>query len=131
MRVTEDEYKAMLHKHAAPAPAKRSKYGAVKTTVDGIVFDSKREADRYQELRLLEKAGHIYELFLQPRFPLNVATTDDDVATIGYYVADFAYRDRREGGTYVVEDAKGFRTPMFKWKIRHLQAQTGILVREV
>lgn len=41
---------------------KKSKYGAVKTEVDGIMFDSKREASRYQELRLLEQAGEIANL---------------------------------------------------------------------
>jgi hypothetical protein len=47
---------------------KKSKYGAVKTEVDGIMFDSKREASRYQELRLLEQAGEITNLRLQVPF---------------------------------------------------------------
>ncbi|WP_416330384.1 DUF1064 domain-containing protein, partial [[Clostridium] innocuum] len=49
---------------------KKSKYGAVKTEVDGIMFDSKREASRYQELRLLEQAGEITNLRLQVPFEL-------------------------------------------------------------
>lgn len=53
-----------------PTKPKKSKYGAVKTEVDGIKFDSKREASRYQELRLLEQAGEITNLLLQVPFEL-------------------------------------------------------------
>ena len=48
-----------------PTKPKRSKYGAIKTEVDGIKFDSKHEASRYKELRLLEQAGEITNLRLQ------------------------------------------------------------------
>lgn len=51
-----------------PTKPKKSKYGAVKTEVDGIMFDSKREAKRYQELRLLEQAWEITNLRLQVPF---------------------------------------------------------------
>lgn len=76
-----------------------NKYGAKKTEVDGITFDSKREATRWQQLRLLERAGAIAGLVRQVRFELIV----NDVK-IGRYTADFEYV---ENGQRVVEDAKG------------------------
>ena len=51
---------------------KRNKYGAIRTKVDGINFASKGESRRYKELVLLQEAGHITDLTLQPRFPLEV-----------------------------------------------------------
>ena len=56
------------------------KYNAIPTTVDGIRFASKREARRYLELKLLQKAGHISDLELQPRFRLMSASTTRTVA---------------------------------------------------
>lgn len=93
-----------------------SKYGNKKTTVDGIVFDSKREADRYRELKLLERAGEIRDLRLQvpfqliPSYELNgkrVRATN--------YIADFVYIDTRRQ-EQVVEDAKGYRTREYNLK---------------
>jgi hypothetical protein len=104
--------------------AKPSKYSNQKTTVDGIVFDSKKEAQRYHELKLMEKAGLITRLTLQPRFPLVV-----NGQLIGAFVADFSYL---EGETLRVEDCKGMATlPLAKWKQRHFTAQTGIPVVEL
>jgi hypothetical protein len=93
--------------------------------VDGHLFPSKREADRYQELRLLEQQGLIEELRLQFRFPLEVKET-----LIGHWVADFTYTDA-ETGALVVEDAKGVRTELYRWKRRHFEAQYGLQIREV
>jgi hypothetical protein len=104
---------------------KRHKYGAVKTVVDGIMFASKKEAKRYQELRLLEKAKQIRALELQPVFKLMVGEHQ-----IGKYVADFGYWDVIAART-VYEDAKGFKTPMYRWKVKHVAAQYGIKVVEV
>jgi uncharacterized protein DUF1064 len=108
--------------------------------VDGIRFASKKEARRYQELKLLEKAGEINGLTLQPRLPLNTAkdhhvffamNADDNMPmTVGFYVADFSYREQRSG-QLVVEDVKGFKTPLYRWKKKHVEAQYGILIREV
>lgn len=120
----------------------RSKYRAVPKVVDGIRFASKREAKRYQELRLLERAGEIWDLELQPRFPLYVPSTSGYLSRaakamaeggtfrIGEYRADFKYRDRATI-PYVVEDSKGFRTPLYRWKKKHVEAQYGITIREV
>jgi hypothetical protein len=64
----------------------KSKYRNVKTEVDGIKFDSKKEATRYGQLRLLEKAGLIGNLRLQVQYPLIVHGVK-----VGSYVADFVY----------------------------------------
>lgn len=96
-----------------------SKYKARRTTVDGVTFDSKGEANRYAELRLLEAAGKITDLQLQPRFGLQPKFETDNgekVRAISY-VADFQYF---EDGRLVVEDFKGMETPAFKLKLRML-----------
>jgi len=80
MRVTSAEYKMLT--------AKKTKYGNVKASVDGIVFDSRAEARRYSELKLLEKAGEIHRLELQPKFILVPKTKKRRAVT---YTADFAY----------------------------------------
>lgn len=111
----------------------QSKYKAVKTTVDGITFDSKKEAARYSELKLMEQAGDIRHLILQPRYELSVTFHmlggESMEVPIGYYVADFRYTDR--DANTVVEDVKGMKTPMYRWKKRHVEAQYGIEIREV
>lgn len=117
--------------------AKPSKYHAVKTTVDGITFDSAKEARRYQELKLLEKAGKISHLELQPEYLLGV---DDGVfptackVLLGRYRADFRYRTvpwDYEDPEVIVEDVKGMKTPLYRWKKKHVEAQYGIVIREV
>jgi len=102
------------------------KYNAKRTEVDGIVFASKREAARHQELKLLERAGEIHGLKLQPKFPMNV----EGGGHVGHYIADFSYVDSRTGRS-VVEDAKGMRTPVYRLKKRIVEAQYGIEIREV
>ena len=111
--------------------AKPSKYRAKRTVVDGITFHSMKEARRYQELKLLEKAGEITGLTLQPEYPLSVATFDPEAPKqIGVYRADFAYYALPSGES-VVEDVKGFKTPLYRWKAKHVAAQYGIEIREV
>lgn len=94
---------------------------------DGHTFASRREARRYTELKLLEEAGEISYLKLQPRFPLTAGGTP--VVYIksnrqAVYVADFSYR--RRGGELVVEDVKGKDTPLSKLKRAVLLAEKGI-----
>lgn len=95
---------------------KRHKYGAQKTVVDGITFDSKREAQRYQELLLLEQSHKISHLLLQPKYTLQEAFTDKQGNKHGAitYKADFAYYD--DLGFRIVEDVKGVETAVFKLK---------------
>ena len=114
----------------ASRPA-RSKYGSQITEVDGIKFRSKREATRYGELKLMERAGLISDIRLQPRFVLCPWMLDhSDIRPLGEYRADFGYTDERTGRD-VIEDVKGFRTPLYKWKKKHVEAQYGIEIREV
>lgn len=105
---------------------KPSKYHAEKVTLDGFTFDSKAEAKRYGELKALERAGEIRSLRVKPPFDLSVLG-----AVIGTYVADFSYT-ATASDTLVVEDVKGAKTlPLARWKMKHLQAQYGITVREI
>ena len=97
-----------------------SKYKARKITVNGITFASRAEANRYQDLHLLEAAGVISELELQPEFIILEQSRDNFTRKkipTRKYVGDFRYRD--ESGQIIVEDVKGFETPVFrlKWDI--------------
>lgn len=103
-----------------------SKYGAIRTEVDGITFASKKEARRYGELRLLERAGEIGALTLQPRYPLKV-----NGKLICTYVADFEYYPADPEKAKVVEDAKGVRTPVFALKAKLFEALHGFPISEV
>lgn len=133
----------------------RSKYGAVRTTVDGVVFHSKREAARYQELRLLEKAGEIRNLELQPVYSLHVPAlwrmpnkdAEFVMHGVGEWRGDFRYEERmtehiltRRECTWpgqvvewkpVTEDAKGVKTPVYRLKKRMVEGIYGIKIREV
>jgi hypothetical protein len=109
-----------------------NKFGAQKTTVDGIRFDSLREARRWGELRMLERAGEIRDLRRQ--VPIQLMGRDGPILTARTgrarcYIADFVYQDRRLGWAEVVEDAKGFPTPEYKLKRAILAAQ-GVQVKE-
>lgn len=98
------------------------KYHAKPTTVNGIRFASKRESERYQDLKLLQIAGEIDDLELQPRWDLHVKGVK-----VCRYVADFGYQ---QDGAFVVEDVKGVRLPLFKLKAKMLKAEYGITVLE-
>ena len=124
MRLTGKQAKDMAEKLGVPMPKGKHKYSAEQTTVDGIKFSSKKEAKRYSELMLLQEAGEISDLTLQPRYPLRVRGIK-----IGEYVADFRYRDK--ASFLVVEDVKGFKTPLYKWKKRHFEAQYGVKITEI
>lgn len=103
---------------------KRSKYDNTKVWIDGKRFDSKAEGARYWELRQMEQAGEIANLECQPKYVLTVQGVK-----IGAYVADFRYA--LPDGTVVVEDVKGVRTAIYRWKKRHMAAQYGIDVQEI
>lgn len=93
------------------------KYNAKKTVVDNVTFDSKAEARRYQELKLLEQAGEIQGLQLQPQFILLEPFIDSSGKRQRpiIYKADFQYK---ENGQDMVEDVKGVLTPEFKLKVK-------------
>lgn len=109
------------------AGEKRSKYGNKRTMLDEKVFDSKAEADRWAELRLLQRAGRITELVCQPEFKLTV-----NGITVASYFADFQYYD--EHGKLVVEDVKSPSTqahPLYRLKRKLCEACHGIKITEV
>jgi len=96
----------------------RSKYRNRRTQVAGIWFDSQKEARRYQDLLLLERAGKIESLHVHPRYYLTRSFLHDGaVERAIIYEADFAYLDR-ELGRMVVEDvkSKGTRTQAYRIK---------------
>ena len=110
---------------------KKSKYGANKTIYDGIKFDSQREANRYAELKLLEKAGRIENLQLQVIYELQPAFEflGNKIRAINY-VADFVYFDKRTNET-VVEDVKGMKTPVYKLKKKLFEYRYKMEIKEI
>lgn len=106
----------------------RSKYHAKKTCVDGIVFDSKREADRYLVLKSMEEDGAIEDLHRQVRYELVPAfNVDGKHYRPVYYVADFVYV---EDGKEVVEDVKGMRTDVYRLKSKLFARRYGKVIKE-
>jgi hypothetical protein len=97
------------------AQPKQHKYNAQKTGVNGVTFDSKLEACRYRQLLLLEQAGQISSLELQPKFQLQPAFKgiDGKRQRAIMYQADFSYV---EYGVTIVEEVKGFQTAVWKLK---------------
>lgn len=92
------------------------KYHNKKIIVDGIKFDSLKEAKRYQELKILEKAKEITELRLQVKFELQPSFKKDGKTIRKIeYIADFTYYDNRLN-KYIIEDTKGYRTDIYKLK---------------
>lgn len=123
----------------------KSKYGSRKVTIDGITFNSIHEGNRYRELKLLERAGVISDLQLQVKYELIPAQREfcNEIYTKGRnkgsfkpgrllekecsYIADFVYiRD----GKLVVEDAKGFKTEVYKIKRKLMLYTYGIRIQE-
>lgn len=89
--------------------------------VDGIKFASQREAKRYAELKLMEKAGKISGLKLQPKYSLLEPFVYRGEKVRGLtYIADFEYR---ENGFVVAEDCKGFRTDVYVIKLKLFKKQ--------
>lgn len=123
-----------------------NKYGSKKTEVDGVTLDSKKEAKRYQELRILEKTGEIKDLKRQVKFL--ILPEQREVSAEIYksgprkgqlkpgkllersieYVADFVYT---QDGQTIVEDTKGFRTKDYIIKRKLMLWVHGIRIREI
>ena len=111
---------------------RRNKYHARACEVDGHRFASQKEARRYQELRLLERAGTIQNLQPQFRLPL-LAHGPDGPVPVGYYLADFYYLDL-DCGVEVLEDVKSpatRRLAAYRLKKRLVEATYGITITEV
>ncbi len=102
-----------------------SKYRNRRTEYNGIWFDSQKEANRYQELLWMEKAGVICNIELQPRYNLVV-----NGHNCGFYKADFRYR-LVETGKSVTEDVKGVRTAVYRLKKKIVKALYDIDIVEI
>jgi len=112
-------------KHGCCKQCTPRKYRNLKTDVDGILFDSQKEAKHYRDLLDRQRAGEIGDLVLQPVFPIVV-----NGKKIAKYIADFQYRDLGAGTTIVV-DTKGVRTSVYKLKKKLVEALYGIVIVEV
>lgn len=108
-----------------------SKYHSVKVKVDGMTFDSRKEANRYCELKLLQRAGKITDLRRQVRYILIPTQYDEDGKRLEYsctYVADFVYK---QDGELVVEDVKGMKTDAYIIKRKLMLSVYGIRIKEI
>lgn len=100
---------------------KTNKYSNEKIIVDGIEFDSKLEARRWQQLNLLQKAGNIKDLRRQIKFELQPSyIKNDKVIQSINYVADFVYYDLNKR-QFIIEDTKGYKTEIYKLKKKILE----------
>lgn len=109
-----------------------TKYRSRRVEVNGITYDSKREANRHQELLLMERAGLVRELRSQVQFELvpGVRIEGEKRARPPMrYTADFVYLD--ESGAMVVEDAKGMQTKDYRMRKHLMKAVHNISVKEV
>lgn len=106
-----------------------SKYGSHKTYYKGIRFDSRKEADRYVELCILQKAGIIFDLQRQVQFTLIPAQYEGKkcVFRATNYYADFTYI---QDGRLVVEDVKGFKTKEYQLKKKMMYYFHHIKIKE-
>jgi hypothetical protein len=121
---------------------RKSKYHSQKVEIDGILFDSKREANRYRVLKEKAEMGQITSLERQVKFILiPVQKEPDRLGPRGgmikgkvlerecSYIADFTYYDQE--GNYIVEDTKGFRTPEYIIKRKMMLYLKGIRITEI
>ena len=119
-----------------------NKYKSHKTNANGVIFDSKKEYNRYIELTLLSRSGAIKGLKRQVKFELIPAQYEPDIINprgkvkkgklierAVSYIADFVYTD--ENGKTVVEDTKGFRTKDYIIKRKLLLYMHGIRIKEI
>ena len=112
-----EDYKKYIEGNKKPL---KSKYGAKKTSIDRHVFDSKKEAEYYQELKLKLRAGAIKGFCLQPIFILAPGLK---------YKADFIVFN--EDGTYEIIDVKGFKTKEYKVKKKVFEDKYDLKIKEV
>ena len=133
------EFKRLFPKQAAELDlsqkaifARNGKYNAVKTQIDGIIFDSKKEAEYYKNLLLLKQAGEVVDIKLQPEFELQEGYIKDGAKIRPIkYIADFlvVYKD----GHIEIIDTKGYRKDkvyLLKKKLFHYKFK-GLTIKEV
>ena len=113
-----------------------SKFHSKKTTIDGIIFQSEKEAERYVFLKILQSQGEISALEIQPKFEVWIKGQ-----WIFSYTADFRYK---KDGQAIVEDVKGedkqcrpgkkpftTQTPIYRLKKKLVKALLGVEITEV
>lgn len=120
LHLTKEQGKALL-----AAKPKRSKYGAKRTLLDGIAFDSKAEAAYYSALKLRERAGEVTDVEMQRPYCL---TVNGQLVTT--YRADFVFWDIKLHRRRVI-DVKGVKTPAFIIKQKLMRACHGIEIEVV
>jgi hypothetical protein len=134
MRITEAEYQALM-KGRPIAEAKKPKYRNTKVEIDGLKFDSKKEAAHYHVLKLRERAGEIHGLELHPKFSLDINGIHicNYVADFSYYLSTYGTNDMSDA-VYVVEDVKSAMTrklPVYRLKMKMMKAIHGIIIQEI
>ena len=123
--MTADQVKALMAEISGSKPrgvGRGAKHGNIPTERDGFVFDSRMEANRWDQLVMLWRHGRIH--FLERQVPFAFIING---VRVGKYTADYAYL---EGGYYVVEDRKGHRDTAYKLRRRLMLACFGIEIRE-
>lgn len=100
-----------------------NKYKAKRTSVGGITFASKKEAAHFQHLKIMQNAGLIHSLTLQPEFPVWINGTKCFV-----YKGDFSHM---ENGNRIITDVKGVKTPVYRIKKKCVEAYYRIKIREI
>lgn len=132
---TEGEYAAKIGAAAGTLTAVRSKYGARKKELDGVTFDSTAEANAYVRLKVLESAGEILNLKLQPFYIVKDGFRDGSGKWWRpiQYRADFSFLRPTEGNTWrqIAVDVKGFPTPAFKLKEKLFRAKFPDITLEI
>lgn len=103
---------------------KRMKYRNVKTVIDGITFDSKKEANYYGKLKILQKAGEVISFQRQVKYLFEL-----NGVKIGLYVADFVV-EWKTLGTRVI-DVKGMKLPLYNFKKKCMKAFYNIDIFEI
>ena len=123
--MTAEEYVKMRKNQMS----RKRKYSNEPVYTNGIRFDSKHEGNRYQELLLMQRAGKIKDLRLQVKFELIPAqrTATGKYVPPVTYTADFVYE---RNGQFVAEDAKGFKTDVYKLKKKLMLYIKGIEIEE-
>lgn len=133
----------MAFRYNGKGKNRKSKYGANKAVVDGIVFDSRKEARRYTVLKAMQDAGEICDLQLQVKYLLIPSQREPDregpkgghikgriIERECAYFADFVYRIPGTE-TVVVEDTKGMKTPEYVIKRKLMLYVHGIQIKEI
>lgn len=120
------------------------KYKNTKIEVDGIMFDSKKEAKRFRELKVMEEAGEIHGLAMQQKFVLIPAQREPDIVGMRggikkgktiekecAYIADFVYYAGANNEQMIVEDTKGYKTKDYIIKRKLMLYFYGIRIHEI